>query len=75
MTYARPFWFGFIQWFWGQLLGRFVKVASWRSSLESQFTDWRDLGIGWPALLVDRAGGRCHSVPIWNFNWLRNRFF
>lgn len=62
-----------LEWLWGSPLGKLVKVKSWRPSLDLHFLDWRDRGVAWPTLLVDRRGMRWTSTPIWNFIWLRNR--
>ena len=45
---------------------RFVKVKSWRPSLDKY-------GICWPVLLVDRGSGRMTTMPIWNIDRLRGR--
>ena len=66
-------WYAALEWLWGSPLGKLVKVKTWRPSLDLHFLDWRDRGVAWPTLLVDRHGKRWTSTPIWNFIWLRNR--
>ena len=38
---------------------KLVKVKSWVPSLDEE-------GMGWPVMLVDRAGTRTTVVPIWD---------
>lgn len=62
-----------LQWAWGEPLGKFVAVRSWRPSLDWNSRDWRNWGIAWPTYLADHCGRRSTDSPIWNWIWLRNR--
>jgi len=65
--------FRMIQWLWGPPLGRLVRFTSFRPWLSFSCRDWRQWGVEWPCMLVDRSCGRSHCTPVWNYMWLRSR--
>lgn len=54
------------------------KLVRYKSFLPSfdrcNCRDWRQWGLAWPTMLVDRASGRMTATPIWNWEWLSSLF-
>jgi hypothetical protein len=60
--------FRFIQWLWGQPLGKFVEYRSFSLGFDDGGCpyDWQEWGITWVTMVCDEPSGRRTSTPIWN---------